>query len=76
MNIDSIKNGYVIDHIKAGNGMKNVSNISSLSKSNTFIFKLELLSLPQLLITLGISFSIVFIVEAEKLIERLVKKNK
>ncbi len=22
MNIDSIKNGYVIDHIKAGNGMK------------------------------------------------------
>lgn len=40
------------------------------------IFKLELLSLPQLLITLGISFSIVFIVEAEKLIERLVKKNK
>ena len=22
MNIDSIKNGYVIDHIKAGHGMK------------------------------------------------------
>ena len=32
MNIDSIKNGYVIDHIKAGNGMKiyNLLNLDEL----------------------------------------------
>lgn len=32
MNIDSIKNGYVIDHIKAGNGMKiyNYLNLDEL----------------------------------------------
>ena len=32
MNIDSIKNGYVIDHIKAGNGMKiyNLLNLDNL----------------------------------------------
>ena len=33
MNIDSIRNGYVIDHIKAGNGMKiyNYLNLDELS---------------------------------------------
>ena len=33
MNIDSIKNGYVIDHIKAGKGMDiyNLLNLSNLS---------------------------------------------
>lgn len=35
MNIDSIKNGYVIDHIKAGNGMKiyHILNLDSLDCS-------------------------------------------
>ena len=33
MNIDSIKNGYVIDHIKAGNGMK-IYNYLNLDELN------------------------------------------
>lgn len=33
MNIDSIKNGYVIDHIKAGNGMK-IYNLLNLDELN------------------------------------------
>lgn len=33
MNIDSIKNGYVIDHIKSGNGMK-IYNYLNLEKLN------------------------------------------
>ena len=31
MNIDSIKNGYVIDHIKAGNAMK-IYELMNLNK--------------------------------------------
>ena len=38
------------------------------------IFKLELLSIPHLLISLGLSFSIIIFVEIEKIIERI--KNK
>ena len=36
MNIDSIRNGYVIDHIKAGNGMKiyNYLNLDELNSLN------------------------------------------
>lgn len=36
MNIDSIKNGYVIDHIKAGNGMK-IYNYLNLDELNCAI---------------------------------------
>ena len=39
MNIDSIKNGFVIDHIKAGNGMKiyHLLNLDSLDCSIAII---------------------------------------
>ena len=39
MNIDSIKNGYVIDHIKAGNGMKiyNYLNLDELNRGVAII---------------------------------------
>ncbi len=39
MNIDSIKNGYVIDHIKAGKGMEiyNLLNLDSLNCSVAII---------------------------------------
>ena len=40
MNIDSIKNGYVIDHIKAGNAMK----IYSLLNFNELDCKVEIIT--------------------------------